>query len=233
MSLARQPRDLEEPVRLAEIDLGRLADKLVRAMPELEQAEQRLAIELYRLLAAGGPVSPERLARRAALPPGRVARLLESWPGVYFDLRGNVIGFWGLAQAAAMPPHRFEVGGQKLSTWCAWDALFLPVILGKSARVESTCATTGERISLTVGPDGVGEVSPPAAVLSFLRPGEKFDDDVILNFCHYVLFFSSEEAGSEWVSRREGAFLLTLGEGFELGRHVVERAFGAGLGGPR
>ena len=38
--------------------------------------------------------------------------------------------------------HRFEVAGRTLYTWCAWDSLFLPQILGQEAEVESTCPLT-------------------------------------------------------------------------------------------
>jgi alkylmercury lyase len=125
-----------------------------------------------------------------------------------------------------MPPHRFEVAGKKLWTWCAWDALFIPGILGTSARVESTCATTGEPVSMAVGPHGVTELSPGGSVLSFRRPEGRFDYNVILNFCHYVLFFSSEAAGREWTSQQPNTFLLTVTDGFELGRLLVQRHYG-------
>jgi len=229
MSIGFRQRGAGAPEASGSFDLEELASELVAAMPGLEEKEQRVAVELYRLLAEGVPVSRERLAGRAGLPPARVAELLERWPGVYTDEEGRVVGFWGLAQPT-MPPHRFEVEGRELSTWCAWDALFLPVILGKAARVESTCATTGEVVRLSVGPGGIEESSPPGVVLSFLRRKEKFDADVILDFCHHVLFFASPEAGREWTSKHEGAFLLSVEEGFELGRLVVERQFGAVLG---
>ena len=228
MSIGSHQRVAGAPRESGSVDLEELASALVAAMPELEESEQRVAVELYRLLAEGLPVSRERLAERAGLPPARIAELLERWPGVYPDDEGLIVGFWGLAQPT-MPPHRFGVGARQLSTWCAWDALFIPVILGKTARVESTCATTGDLVRLSVGPGGIEETSPPGVVLSFLRREEKFDHDIILDFCHHVLFFASPEAGREWTSRREGAFLLSVAEGFELGRLVVERQFGAAL----
>ena len=124
-------------------ELPALADEIVGAMPRLDAVEQRLAIELYRLLAQGQPVEPERLSRHAAVPLEGVTGHLSSWPGVYRDTEGRVIGFWGLT-IAEMPPHRLEVNGQTLWTWCAWDALFIPMILGAPVRVDSICATTGE-----------------------------------------------------------------------------------------
>jgi hypothetical protein len=78
-----------------------------------------------------------------------------------------VTGFWGLALSEM--PHRLQVDA--LYGWCAWDTLFIPLILGKEAHVESPCATTGEIVSLTVGPDGVRDVAPDVdLVQAIARP---------------------------------------------------------------
>jgi alkylmercury lyase len=207
--------------------LGTLAVELIEAIPPLDAAEQRVALAVYRLLALGELVPPSRIAERVDLPGERVEVLLDSWPGVYRDSEGRVIGFWGLALSEM--PHRVQVDGRTLYGWCAWDTLFIPLILGKEARVESPCESTGEPISLTVGPDGVRDVAPEGAVLSFLRPEGKFDHDVILSFCHYVLFFRSETAGRQWTAAHPNTFLLSPAEGFELGRLTWGRKFAAAL----
>ena len=214
---------------LAQSELSALGSALVRAMPALDEVEQRLAVALYRELAAGEPVSLERLATRVGLSAEEVSEILGRWPGVYRDGRGALIGFWGLAQAE-MPPHRFEVAGQRLWTWCAWDSLFIPAVLGTTARVASVCAATGAPVCAVVTPDGVAEASPAGTVLSFLRPEGEFDHDVILSFCHHVLFFSSDKAGRTWAAGRPNAFFLSLEQGFALGRLVVEAKFGVALG---
>ncbi|MGH7575101.1 MAG: organomercurial lyase [Longimicrobiales bacterium] len=40
--------------------------------------------------------------------------------------------------------HRFEIDARTLGTWCAWDSLFIPELLGEAARVQSTDPETGE-----------------------------------------------------------------------------------------
>jgi alkylmercury lyase len=213
-------------------DLTALAAALAQAMPEFDADERRLGVAAYRELATGEAVSPERLARRTGLAAPQVEERLARWPGVYRDSQGALIGFWGLTQQE-IPPHRFEVAGQRLWTWCSWDSLFIPVILGTTAHVQSVCATTGMPISLVVTPDGVAEAAPAGAVISFLRPAGKFDADVIASFCHHVLFFSSEEAGRQWIAERPHHFLLSLEQGFVLGRLVVEARYEAALGAAR
>jgi len=206
---------------------GGLAQKVADAFPDLSATDQRIAVGLYRLLAEGEPVSPDRLAQHLDLSAHLVKEVLDSWPAVYFNDESDVIGFWGLALQEM--PHRFKVNGRQLYTWCAWDSLFIPELLGKTAEVESTCPTSGEIISLTVSPTRVENFSPEGAVVSFLSPTTSFDMNVIAGFCHYVLFFSSEENGKQWIANHEGTFLLTLEQAHEIGRLTNKATFGAAL----
>ena len=203
-------------MRTTDSKLTELAQKVAGAFPELDRTAQDIAVVTYRLLAEGKPVSPEAVARQLSLEPERVRETWDSWPGVYYDDNRKVIGFWGLALQEM--PHRFTVDGRQLYTWCSWDSLFIPEILGKTAEVESTCPVTGETISLTVGPDGVESVAPAGARVSFLVPTASFDTDVVMSFCHFVLFFSSEKAGKKWSGEHENTFLLTVEEAHQIGR---------------
>lgn len=218
-------------IPLSEPELAKLAAELRAAVPALDEREQRLTISLYRLLAAGEPVSETRLAERTSIPDGDLAATLREWPGVYRNESGEIVGFWGLSQQE-LPPHRLEIEGRQLWAWCSWDTLFLPVILGRTARVESVCATTGEPVRVVVAPEGIEEASPPGALISFVRRRNQFEHDVLLSFCHHVRFFSSEEAGERWIAGRENAFLLSLEQGFELGLRVWKaRLHAAGIRG--
>ena len=123
-----------------------LARAFAASAPKIDGAEQ-IAISLYHLLAAGSPVAIDRLAEAAGTGIDDTARTLSAWPGVYFDDRGAVIGFWGLAVEPM--PHRLNVDGRTLYTWCAWDGLFIPEILGVSANFCTQCPvkTTHDRIA--------------------------------------------------------------------------------------
>ncbi|MGQ0569385.1 MAG: organomercurial lyase [Armatimonadota bacterium] len=204
-----------------------LADKIVGAVPRFDAIGQKMAVALYRLLSEGDPVPLNRLADVVALPADAVRDTLAKWP-VFFDDKGAVIGFGGLT-VVEMPPHRFVVDGRSLYTWCAWDSLFIPGVLGKPARVESVCPVTKEQISLEVGPDGVRRVDPPTVVVSFLTPDRTFDRNVIVNFCHFVHFFRSAEVAASWILQHPGTFLLSIDEAFALGQLTNARNFGEAL----
>jgi len=204
-----------------------LAQKVAEAFPDLSAIEQRIAVGLYKLLAEGEPVSPDRVAQHLDLSINLVTEALNSWPVVSFDDGKNVVGFYGLALEET--PHRFKVNGRQLYTWCAWDSLFIPELLGKTAAVESSCPISGDTISLTVTPTRVENFSPAGAMVSFLSPATSFDMNIVAGFCYFILFFSSKENGNKWSANHNGTFLLTLDEAHEIGRLTNKATFGAAL----
>ena len=113
-----------------------------------------------------------------------------------------MLGFGGLA--AAPMSHKLDLEGRTLWTWCAWDSLFIPEILGEQARIESRDPHTGGTIRLTVTPEGVRSQEPETIVVSFVAPdAELFNssaDNVMASFCHFVFFFESRESGEAWAT---------------------------------
>jgi alkylmercury lyase len=205
-----------------------LAEALVGAFPNLDRAKRRVALATYRRLALGRPVPFGEIGLEAGVPENEVRRILVEWPGVFMAAESRVVGFWGLA--IPKMKHRFEVDGVELHAWCAWDTLFLPELLGKTARVVSACESSGELVRLTVSPEAVERREPSSPVVTFVAPdASRFREDVIKSFCHYVHFFRAEEAGEAWIAKHPGTFLLTLDEAFELARRKNEMQFGADL----
>ena len=196
---------------------------MARATPK----EQRLAVSLYRLLSDGKPVAPARLGAEAGVDSGTTRSILSGWSNVDWDGEGNVVAF-GLSLRQTR--HRLMLGARTLYTWCAWDTLFLPVVLGRDARVESTAPRSAERVRLTVSRDGVGDVRLETTVLSFVPPPPS-ETDLIANFCNHVHFFATPEAAAAWAAEHQAGFLLSVEEGFELGRRWASSCFGAALPG--
>ena len=200
------------------VNLEDVARAVAAASPDLDRDGQRIVVWTHRLLARGEPVSPAEIADAAGVPAERAEESLRSWPGVFWDDHKRVVGFWGLAVGRLEPTHRIEVDGRTVYGWCAWDTLFLTEILGKETHVESGDPVTGEPVRLTVTPEGVKEVDPEGAVVSFLLPDGAFGADVVQSFCHFVHFFASRESAERWASDHPGTFLFSVHEAFELGR---------------
>ena len=194
--------------------LQAIADSVGGALAGCDDAP--LALALLHELALGEPVTPAGLAAASARDEANVAAALARWPNVELDDRGRVVAFSGLSIRPT--GHRFEVGGRPLYTWCAWDTLFLPAMLGQPARVRSRCPITGAEVHLTVEPDGVRESDPNPLRVSFPRPGAASTDDITGSFCCHVYFLAGPAAAERWLADHDDALVLTLEEAFELGR---------------
>lgn len=202
-----------------------LSEHLLRVFRALDPTGQRLSLALYRELARGAPVSPSSLANRVEMPTDVVTQQLRSWPGVYYDGKQRVIGFWGLAIAPM--PHRLRVDSRELYAWCAWDTLFLPALLGTGVEVESSCRASGHPVRLTVTPHRIESAAPAGLLVSFLLPdAAAMSANVITSFCHYVHFFRSREAAQPWLDGHPETFLLPLADAYELGRRVNKARYG-------
>jgi alkylmercury lyase len=206
---------------------------LAGVLPEFLPAQQHTAVALYRELAKGQPVTIERVASVLGVSSQNAAEELARDPlrsFVYAD-KGQIVGFAGLA--AAPMHHEFRVKEQMLWTWCAWDSLFIPIVLGDTAHVSSPDPHTRERVRVTVSPTGVERVEPKDAVVSFPLPGvgdfAHSAENVMGTFCHSVFFFTSRESGQQWRSTHEGTVLYSLDEAYEIGRRLVRRQFGLEL----
>jgi len=146
-----------------------------------------------------------------------------SWPGVFRDDSGRVVGFWGHAIEKLEPEYRLVADGTTTYAWCALDTLFIPGILGKAVRVEASDPISGEPVTLVVDRAGAREIKPAGALVSMVIPDGPFGYDVIESFCHKVLFFASEATGIKWIAEHEDTTLLRVEQAFELGRVLTER----------
>ena len=209
-------------------------DTLTAKLCDLDDAEQLVALALYRELRRGVPVSDNEIAQVQSRDAHDVSALLQT-PAldslIYRDDDGLIVGFGGLAVVPMN--HRFRVNGRTLYTWCAWDALFLVDVLNVRADLEPTCPQTGTAIHVTVSRAGVERIEPKEAVISFLFPDaplfEQSAGQTIASFCHYVHFLESPEVAEQWTAKHEGTFALSVDDGFRLGRMHNDTRFGTVL----
>ena len=195
--------------------------------PRLGPDLGRLLLEAWRLVAEGHPVplsQLEEVASELKIPHGNVTTVIHQMSERDGD--GNVVGAFGLSQNKH--PHQFEVNGHVLYTWCAWDALFLPGLLGKTAQVESQCPATKEKVHLTITPEKVESYRPSSAAISIVLPkttksGPESVEEIWGGLCHHVHFFKTPEAARGWFAGKNlDPIVLTVEDGFELGRMAFE-----------
>jgi alkylmercury lyase len=188
-------------------ELHALAEAVAGTFPARDDAP--LARALLRELAQGRPVPIAELDRGAR---ATVAR----WPNVEYDDEGRVVAFAGLSLTPTA--HRFTIDGHVLHTWCAWDTLFLPALLDRSATVRSRCPITRTEVRLHVAPTGIVDSDPTALRVSFPPPNTTSTADITGTFCCHVHFLAGPTAADQWLSRHPGGLALALDDAYELGR---------------
>jgi alkylmercury lyase len=199
--------------------LPTFADTLASTFPCCDDAP--LALALLDELTKAEPVTVARLARAVEREAVEVLAVLDRWPNVHRDNQGRIVAFAGLSLIPTR--HRFEVAGRGLYTWCAWDTLFLPALLGQAARVESVCPVTGTEALLTVNPEGVHSAQPASLQVSFPASASTDTSDVTASFCCHVHFLAGEAAGEAWLAENPRGLTLGLEDAVELGRLATQR----------
>lgn len=176
-----------------------------------------LWLPLMRLLAQGDPVDIGDLAATTGRPVDEVRSALAAMADTEYDGSGRIIG-QGLTQRAT--PHRFEIDGEQLYTWCALDTLIFPTILGTSAVIESRYRT-GTPVRVTVDSSGVRSVEPATAVVSLVAPDDM--RSVRSSFCNQVHFFASPEEAEPWLADHRDGSVIPVTEAFALGSSMAEK----------
>ena len=168
-----------------------------------------------RLLARGEPVPPERLAEAVGWPVKTVRAALEEDPAVEWDEAGRLIG-WGLTLRPT--PFRIAWEGRSLWTWCALDTLLFPLCLAQEARVEASCARTGQPIGFTISPAGIREIEPAESVLVLAAPGP--GAGIRAAFCQRTVLLASPALFQPGLWDPVLA-LLSLPEAFRLAQRIM------------
>lgn len=83
---------------------------------------------------------------------------------------------------------------------------------------------------MTVGPEGVQEVSPPGAVMSMVivdpdTAALNTPKEIQMTFCRMIHFFASLEELEHWAAGREDIKVLSLEEAFDLGSQLWPEAY--------
>ncbi|PVZ52707.1 organomercurial lyase MerB [Arthrobacter sp. H-02-3] len=186
-----------------------LTDRLTSPDTGIEPA---LWLPLLHLLAQGEPVAIGDLAAVTGRTVPEIRAALAAVPDTEYDGDGRIIGH-GLSLSPT--PHRLELAGEQLYTWCALDTLIFPALLGTTARIESACHATGVPIRLSVGASGVTGVEPATAVVSLLNPEDM--SSVRSAFCNQVHFFASDEAAQPWLDAHPGGSVVPVAEAHRIG----------------
>ncbi len=127
------------------------------------------------------------------------------------DEQGAIVAFGGLSLVSTQ--HRFVTREARLFTWCVFDALFLPEILGQVATLITHCPASGAELTVELMPGGVGAGRSSDCVMSVVAPdAEACCTDLRKAFCDHVNLFRDEQAFQAWSHGRQGVECVTIQE---------------------
>ena len=207
--------------------VNEMAQKMAASPLDYGPHHSRLLVRVLRSLASGRPVTGAQVDRMTAdigISRDEAHPFLREI--TERDGADNIVGIMGLSLNDH--PHRLYVNGVSLSAWCAEDTLFLPSLLQQTATVESYSPLSKQKVRLTVSPERVENVSPTSAVVSMVIVDPTREDmasvEAIWNtFCEHIHFFASQAEAERWAAGRDGIVILSVDDGFELGRQVWAR----------
>jgi hypothetical protein len=133
--------------------------------------------QVYEHLLEGEAPTPAELANALNLPAAEIGASLQRLAGgraLVFDPSGTQLRM-AMPLSAIPTEFRVECRGRTLWAPCAWDALGIPAMLGRPARIVTGCGDCGEEIVLQADARGAPAGSE---VVHFAVPAARWWDDI-------------------------------------------------------
>jgi alkylmercury lyase len=205
--------------------------KAYDAIPqEALDLDLRLTVRTIQALSRGKPVSPEQLAEIWEVPLEQVRSVLARAVlagRAEVNSQGDLVG--GILSLIPTP-HRISIGGKQLYAWCAYDAIYVPGLVGKTAEISTQDPITGDPIKIIITPDSVADVQPEGSVVSVVGVESDMRGGPKSPRCTQMLFFGSRDSAHQWLQGRPDMSILTAEEVFEIARQFqIEPARRLGL----
>lgn len=102
-----------------------------------------------------------------------------------------LVGAHGLTSHST--PHTLTIGGRILHTWCAYDAIAIPVALAATALATTTCPACQRSLTVDIDAGRLLETDTPVLWMPS-GPCERVIDD----FCPYANLFCTGEHVEDW-----------------------------------
>lgn len=199
------------------LSLETIAERLAE---QLRCEQEGLCRPIIQQVTRGKSVTPATLRASLRVSQDELERRMATLlPEVEFDPAGNIVG---LGVTLVPTPHRFQVGGKLLYTWCAFDTVLFPPSLPLEAQVQSTCPVSGQPVTFVATPEGaILDLLPASSVMSLIVPTSR-NDCTRATFCQQSLFFQSEQAASTFLAAHPEVILLSVEEAACVGRLVAQ-----------
>ena len=154
------------------------------------------AVERHAFAALLNQPTPPRLADVAEAAGHDATGIAEAvaWLNRHGQLErdgDHVIGAHGLTHRTTA--HTLTLGDRSIHTWCAYDAVAIPIALGANAEAATTCPTCAKPLTITI----TGGQPPPDRTTRLWLPTGPCDN-VMANFCSHANLFCTATHLHAW-----------------------------------
>ncbi|MBN4066099.1 hypothetical protein JYT51_02055 [Candidatus Amoebophilus asiaticus] len=133
----------------------------------------------------------------------------------------NIVGIAGMSLTPT--PHTYLVNNQKVFVWCAADAIIFPLFHNHAANIVSHDPINGREIKLVVTPNGIKNLEPDCAVVSWVHMKHMPNPDKVQSdWCNQVHFFYDSTSAIQGTNKNSGLVILTIEEVFKIGLIIKE-----------
>jgi alkylmercury lyase len=164
---------------------------------DLDRAVTAFQRHAFAALLAGQAPSIAEVSEAAGRDTAGVADAV-SWLEAHGRLERDgdmLVGTHGLTRRPTA--HALVIGKQRLHTWCAYDAVAIPVALGVTARAATSCPTCGRELVVDIAD---GRLPDYSASVLWIPHGPC--ENVMRDFCVHANLFCGPEHLDAW---RHGA----------------------------
>ena len=171
-----------------------MADSNLACPPaDLQRAIEAFQRYAFAALLAGGTPPIAEVVELASRDANGIAQAI-AWLDRHGALErdgGRLIGSHGLTHRPTA--HTLIISGRALHTWCAYDAVAIPVALATSAHAETTCPTCGRDLVVTINDGDLADQSE-AVLWMPTSPCQHTMDD----FCAHANLFCNRGHLDTW-----------------------------------
>jgi alkylmercury lyase len=189
-----------------------------------EQPDKAILRTVFPLLAAGDPVTVERIAKitgaelavvETALRLGRVERNAKGWVTELFGI------------TTAPTAHRIEIKGVVLYSCCALVAQMVPLLVDQPARIETIDPISRRLVRIELTPDKLTSVDPPEAWGTFVRTElVALQRNVGEGFCRHIHNFTSRETAEQYMQQDKRRYILNMETFHDVARQLTIAVWG-------
>lgn len=190
------------------MSLSKFEETIEHLKTRWQHADKNFLRQLFPLLADGRPIPLTHLTQITHKDIVTIEQeLVKGYAGR--DSTGNVIELFGVMHSPTL--HRIQLGQVCLFSCCALVAHMVPLLLDRTATIESVDPISHRLVKLQVSSSGVQLVEPQQTVGTLVvTTQEQVLKDVRSAFCMHVCYLPDEGTAEEFIAADARRYMVSI-----------------------